>query len=1110
MKILNKLHMVNWHYISYQTLEFENGCNFLTGQTGSGKSTCVDALQLVFMGDTNAKFFNKSGNSNNSRTLMEYLRGMYNFNRSDGKSYLRNDDFSSYVVVEMFDTAQKSPFCIGIVFNVSPKTESQNNHYFYLPEALPAHGFVDKNDTAMSIDDFKTKYKNKATIFDINEKYRNFIRQKLGKLGEEFFSLFKKAVSFVPEKDTRKFLTDFICENVEVHIEDMRDNIKSLKNIELRLATFKDHAAILRDIQSSYNDWRNSVEEGYRIGFALHKSEIDFLCETISTKEQQTAKYSADIAQWNKNLELNNGLIKYYDIELQEQNRLLSENETNKLEARINEKLTQKNQELSNITKDEPWFRGKVVNYSKWKDCLSDLGLFSMEPIDAVEYELILQVIEGLRNVSFDQEELTFSNSALGKLQNSVNSCYYNNKRLVSEYERQIYEAKTAIEKLKRGIHKQYPEWLTDVQSYLKTELERKYNRPVDVHILADLLEIRDEKWANAIEGFINGPKLHLIVLPEYYDSAIEIYSKMDDREYYGANLVNVKPIIDKNIKIEKNSLAEEVITSNNYARAYVDYLLGRVIKCDNIHQLKNYPTAITSDCRIYRTYAFGKLNPRSYTQDACIGSSSTIKKIKHHEEQLLLLQEKLKDATEVYDVVKKYYNISVFDSSDIDMLLAYRDKYATIPAIQKEIQQLLDDKGKLDLDLPLQIKAKIDAISSTLTELHKDVKLLEAEINKAKWALEQIDMELPPIRLELSQKKDLLMSYYKQDWINDFGLPFYEKRKQRFSNFEDFKNRYTENKRDVDAQSTKFFNSLVTKRVVGERKGLNGYDINDESNEKYDSYLQELSAIAIPQLETAIADQSAKAYEQLKQDLLYKLRDGIVQTKEQVNTLNKALSSKTFGKDRYQLKVMPSAQFEDIYKMLMDDRLYSPDSMFSVDFENEYKVTVDSLFSKIIDVGELTFDNIEDIKKNIAKYTDYKTYLDFDMTVEVAGNISDLSYIMGKNSGGESQSPFYIIVLASLYRIYRMDKRKEDDTLRLVVFDEAFHKMDTEHVTQSIEFVKSLGFQSVIVATEDKIPSITPLVEKTFLFSSADKKSIEICQFSKEEQEELLELMGE
>lgn len=1109
MKILIKLHMVNWHYISYQTLEFENGCNFLTGQTGSGKSTCVDALQLVFMGDTNAKFFNKSGNSNNSRTLMEYLRGMYNFNRSDGKSYLRNDDFSSYVVVEIFDTAQKSSFCIGIVFDVSPKTESQKNHYFYLPEALPVHGFVDKNDTAMSIDDFKTKYKHKATIFDINEKYRSFIRQKLGKLGEEFFSLFKKAVSFVPEKDTRKFLTDFICENVEVHIEDMRDNIKSLKNIELRLATFKEHASILRDIQSSYNDWRNSVEEGYRIGFALHKSEIDFLCETISTKEQQITKYSQSIAQWNKNVEANNGLIKYYDIELQEQNRLLNENKENKLEALINEKLAQKNQELANITKDEPWFRGKVVNYSKWKDCLSDWGLFSAEPIDNVEHEIIFQVIEGLRNVSFDQEELTFTNSALEKLQNVVNSSYHNSNRLVSEYGQQINDTKSTIVKLRSGIHKQYPPWLITVQLHIKTELERKYNRTVDVHILADLLEIRDEKWANAIEGYINGPKLHLIVLPEYYDSAIEIYSKMDDREYYGTNLVNVKPIIDRNIRIEKNSLAEEVTTDNIYARAYVDYLLGRVIKCDNIHQLKNYHTAITRDCRIYRTYAFGKLNPKSYTQDACIGNSSTFKKIRYHEEQLSLLQEKLKEITSVFDVVKKYYNISVFDSSDVDKLLSFRDNYATIPTIKKEIQQLLNDKSRLNLDLAFLIKAKIVTIKAKLTELSSEVTNLENDINKAKWSSEQISKDLPSKRDELQLKEAQLLSY-GQEWIKDVGLPFYEKRKLRFTNFEDFKNRYTENKREVDIQTTKLFNSLVAKRVDGERKGLNGYDINDESNEKYDSYHQELSEIAIPQLEAAIADQTAKAYEQLKQDLLYKLRDGIVQTKEQVNTLNKALSSKTFGKDRYQLKVMPAAQYEDIYKMLMDDRLYSPDSMFSVDFENEYKVTVDSLFSKIIDVGELTFDNIEDVKKNIAKYTDYKTYLDFDMTVEVAGNISDLSYIMGKNSGGESQSPFYIIVLASLYRIYRMDKRKEDDTLRLVVFDEAFHKMDTEHVTQSIEFVKSLGFQSVIVATEDKIPSITPLVEKTFLFSSADKKSIEICQFSREEQEELLELMGE
>lgn len=51
------------------------------------------------------------------------------------------------------------------------------------------------------------------------------------------------------------------------------------------------------------------------------------------------------------------------------------------------------------------------------------------------------------------------------------------------------------------------------------------------------------------------------------------------------------------------DSLAKKIETENELARSYVDYLLGRVICCDNVEQLRSYKTAITSEGMLYQGY---------------------------------------------------------------------------------------------------------------------------------------------------------------------------------------------------------------------------------------------------------------------------------------------------------------------------------------------------------------------------------------------------------------------------------------------------------------------------------------------------------------------------
>ena len=91
-------------------------------------------------------------------------------------------------------------------------------------------------------------------------------------------------------------------------------------------------------------------------------------------------------------------------------------------------------------------------------------------------------------------------------------------------------EAKEELKELKQG-RKAYPKELEEARLELQNRLQENCGKFVSVQILADLLEIRDERWHNAVEGYMGNNKLLLIVEPKYAKAAMDIYQEMDKKK---------------------------------------------------------------------------------------------------------------------------------------------------------------------------------------------------------------------------------------------------------------------------------------------------------------------------------------------------------------------------------------------------------------------------------------------------------------------------------------------------------------------------------------------------------------------------------------------------
>ena len=135
------------------------------------------------------------------------------------------------------------------------------------------------------------------------------------------------------------------------------------------------------------------------------------------------------------------------------------------------------------------------------------------------------------------------------------------------------------------------------------------------------MLEITEERWRGAVEGYLNTQKFYLLVEPDYYRQALQIYDRIKRRfSAHSFGLVDIGKLREnETLHPMENSLAKKVETNNDLARSYVDYLLGRVVCCEQVEQLRRYKTAITADGMLYQGYAARPLR-RERMEDAFIG----------------------------------------------------------------------------------------------------------------------------------------------------------------------------------------------------------------------------------------------------------------------------------------------------------------------------------------------------------------------------------------------------------------------------------------------------------------------------------------------------------
>lgn len=1126
MKLIQKLRLINWHYFSNTTTDIKN-ITFLTGPNGTGKSTIIDALQILILGTTRPENFNKAANEKgrSGRSLLSYLRGQTGVDGNGNVINLRNGTFTSYLAIEILDTETNAPFTLGVLFDVD-SSDTPDKHYFYLDSGFPENDFSNqdveknkKNVRPLVYKEFSTyvrsNYKtNHFRFFDSDNDYQNFIKEAFGNLPDKYFSLFKKAVSFAPISDISSFITEYICDSdINVDITPMQKNIENYKTLEIEAKLLHDKVDMLTSIHNNFEEYQKHKKSmdllsyvNSRVSYDESKKKLDALTEKLKKDNSRIAEIGDSIARFDSQIEeLRSDYNSYQAKKLQSSNYSLTE--------KISMKKDSISRSISSITMQVSSVMSKLVGYaSEYHKVLNDfvtyfsrfdssrLGNKLKEKFDEV-FELCQNIDSQAREImeSVDAAHLDFG--AIALFRNDIEELHNKVISLRSNLDNELYALSDQLMSLENDMNavnsgKKPFESLGPNYIQIKMSLEKALkSRHNDAHvdIYCDLVDVKDPEWSMALEAVLFSQKFNFFVNPRYYEEANRILKELSDTYgYYRVSLVDTERLLKANIKVVDKPLSDLISTNHEGARAYTDYLLGRTRQCSTFQEARDSGNGLLSDCTGYRGFATWYLN-KDHARIFFLGTkvSNDTKALSASDYQKV--NQKYSLLNEISGKIASLFSLPQISESELETYHNDIDRNSEIASLQASLDSLdqeMKDVTKGDMS---EVEKRIEEIDSKIREISKAREDLLTERGTLYGELERLNsIDIPTYSNVLEKNREELQKFDSKK-TNEEYEPFYNKllddQKMSLSQIRQLAQKEyiqsSSNGRSAKENVTKLRNDYVGRYHVS-------YDVyNADSNEEFDKELENISKVMLPDYEAKIQKAHEQSIREFKDDFIYKLRTAIETVNAQIDELNQSLEDSHFGRDSYQFKVSPSRDYREYYDMIMDPLLLKSGDAESL-FMEKYRATMDNLFNLISSSTSASGAQKEQILKNITLFTSYTTYINFDLLVTRGIGDEKTTISLGRSfksqSGGETQTPFYIAILASFASLTRANNPSDNNTLRFVIFDEAFSKMDSARIMKSTDLLRQFGLQAILSTPSEKLRDLVNYVDLILVTIHDDK----------------------
>jgi uncharacterized protein YPO0396 len=1067
MLSLSHIFLHNWHRFTHHLISVQDSLYF-AGHNGSGKSSVLDAIQTVLIANQTRVRFNSSAQDRSQRTLDSYVRGKIGEGR-----WLRPGNTVAYIALEFTDSENGSQLTIGACIEAG-ESKTTERTFFIITDALNTDLFIQEGRPLPRRELRQTlRNRRKARFFDQVLEYQTELLNSLGGLNERFFDLFIRALTFQPMRNIREFVERWLLEERPLDVETLQRVVERLEQLRVtahqveeklyRLEAVEQHRSEARRLQTRHNEYTLLIA---LLTAEAARRQVAALQEQINATQQELTTHQTDLAGTQTALE--NTRQALLDVQVQ-----LRQSDVVQRQADLERQIRAATQEANTIR-------------ARWTALLADLqreaaalqplpaGTGDAEgPITAEERQALTTFQATVVVLNADTPPPEALPAQIDATITALDTAAERNNQVLYDLQAQLRELRTRQTELTQRLaqlrtgQKPYPRAVEQLRDLLEPIIGQ---RPP---LLCDLLEVPDEHWQNAVEAMLGPRRFHIIVPPRNFLAALrELDRARAEERLYDVGLIDLERAAQEGRRAQPGALAEQVQPRADALRPYINTVLGNIICCGSVDELRTYRRSITADVVLYSEWTVRALRPDSFTP-RYIGrraQQSQIAETRRELEEVAALiaglDPQARDQQALVGLLSRGRTLSNLRQR-LDVPLDEHPLRQQIAGRQAEIAAL-DLSGVAELEREAQ---RLQGIVAQEVErerhLHQQIGRLETRLQSLTEQQREAERERTERERHAATEREQLSEAVAA------AEELFAERTAQADLAESIRNTETATQRFA----TQFQNELT--RLNDAALAYNfSYQFSalpkNLDEPRYREELERLQATELPRYKEQIEQAQREAEEELREHVLHRLREHTLLARQELDRINDALSRLQFHGERYRFKAQPADEVREYYDLINDAQLLgTAGSLFKSEFYTNHKATFDRFYELLTRTPRSDGEREEQ-----RRLTDYRSYLSYDIDVTHAdGSSSRLSRIMGQTSGGETQTPFYVTIAASFAQLYHINERHQRPTIRLVAFDEAFSKMDQDRIGATLALLQSFGLQIITATPLERCEYLVPRI---------------------------------
>ena len=424
--------------------------------------------------------------------------------------------------MEFYEESKEKYFVIGAV--IDSATEGQETVVRYLMDNVMLEDEMFKiGNRPRTITEFRSfNNKNIKLFAKTNAEGKKMMKQRFGRIEDKFFQLIPKALAFKPIDDIKDFVYSYVLDEKEVNIDNLRENVRSYQELEKTLEGVKNRIEKLSEIECHHKAVVDCIQSDRMYEYFMAQSDLDMTKDRISALQDEIRRESYRLEQLNAKC---SSMKKELENKEEVRTLLLAELNANS-DFQTLEKQKKYLKELQE--KEEIQYQEKKRLLESGKKAGQKVSrLLEIPDVDECmkQYDELLHRLKDTEDVVSAQELIDRAIAYKKHMSTKLQRKNLEIQSRLNEIAADLQETEQRISNLKQHRFS-YPPAVELLMSRVEQEL-LKIGRTAKPRILCEMLEITDETWRNAVEGYLNTQRFYLLVEPENFDIALGIYEKL-------------------------------------------------------------------------------------------------------------------------------------------------------------------------------------------------------------------------------------------------------------------------------------------------------------------------------------------------------------------------------------------------------------------------------------------------------------------------------------------------------------------------------------------------------------------------------------------------------